>query len=495
LNISKVIRTQGFKNSAWSLFGSVVYPVFALLLTPFFLIELGTEQFGIWVLVNTTLQLISSFNFGLGDTIINFVSKDSLNANHKDLNKTISNSLFLTSVISIVVMIVGISLIYVNSDYNWLSISPAHNNLATNCLSVALFIFVIKFFDLIALSIFQGFSRYELSSKFSLLSRVLSLGANFICVLIGLDLLSIFISSGIVQLCCLLVEIIVVKKLYPFLSLRFSIDGNGLKRILNFGVWTWLQSVLVVVTVQIDKFIVAAYSGVEILSYYSLGAMLAYQMHSIFVSVSSWVFPAVAKKSEANEPLGPFFKNANALLLILGFGSVVCILLLERPIFTLWLGAETYSKSAVYIQLFLLFNLFLLPNIVPYFFLNGSGYVKQNTIAELIFKGLNILSMIIFYFLIGNTGLVWGLIISSAIATPIRIWLVQKLVLKRESEWFGCESILTSLGITLFFISENLLLKLPLGLLVIFLFYYIHLRGTSILGYAKEILRDVKTAT
>jgi O-antigen/teichoic acid export membrane protein len=466
-----------------------VYPVFALLLTPFFLTELGAQQFGIWVLINTTLQLISAFNFGLGDAIINFVSKDSIKANHKELNKTISTSLFLTSIISVVVVVLGIALIYIGSRYNWFSISSGDNNLAPNCLRLALFIFVIKFFDLIVLSIFQGFSRYELSSKFSLLSRVLSLGANFVCLLIGLDLLSIFISSGIVQLGCLLAEIIVVKKLYPFLTLRFSIDVIGLKKILNFGVWTWLQSVLVVFTVQIDKFIVAAYSGVEVLSYYSLGAMLASQIHSIFVSVSSWVFPAVVKKSEANEPLEPFFKNANTLLLILGFGSIVSILFLEKPIFTLWLGAETYSKSTVYIQLFLFFNLFLLPNIIPHFFLNGSGYVRQNTVSELVFKGLNILSMVVFYFLMGNTGLVWGLIISSAIATPIRIWLVQKLVLKEESKWWGFESILTSLGITLFFIVDNLLLKLPLMFVILFVFYYNHLRGSSVLLYAKTILK------
>ena len=86
----------------------------------------------------------------------------------------------------------------------------------------------------------------------------------------------------------------------------------------------------------------------------------------------------------------------------------------------MWLGDQTYANSIKYIRLFVFYNLFLIVNIMPYYFLNGTGHVKYNTLSEFLTKVLNIGGMLLMANYLGIEGLIWGLILSMVIASPIK---------------------------------------------------------------------------
>ena len=481
--ISRIFKTQGFKNSAWTLFGSVLYPVSILLTTPFFINRLGEEQFGIWILINSTLQIITALNFGLGDAIIKFASQYSIASSYEKINEIIKSCLLLTTIISLIVVVAGFSLSYYIESNNFFKVSAEYSSLVATSFNIALLIFVLKFFDINFLAIFQGFNRYDISSRLSLICRILILAANFTCVLLGLDLVALFSSTLLIQALFLVLEILTIKKQYPNIKLSPMLKVSAIKKILSFGIWSWLQSLVGMITIQIDKLIVGYFSGMEILSYYALGSMLTIQLHTIFLSVSGWIFPAVSKRTESGQSLSIFYVNANTLLLMFGFSSIITVLLLKDPLMSFWLGPEIYNKSSVYIELFLFYNLFLLPLVMPYFFLNGSGFVKHNTVSEFILKTSNILAMVIFYRLFGNVGLVWGLILSTAFNIPLKVTLLRKYALKEKRNWFGLEHIIPSLSIVLFFMSDNIIIKLLACVMATSSFYFVAFKPSTILSY------------
>ncbi len=91
--VTSLLKTQSFKNTAWNLVGTVSYPLLFLFCTPFFINKLGPDQYGIWMLINTTTQLMSVLNLGLGDANIKFISKYIALGDFASIRKTVTATL------------------------------------------------------------------------------------------------------------------------------------------------------------------------------------------------------------------------------------------------------------------------------------------------------------------------------------------------------------------------------------------------------------------
>ena len=64
-------KTPGnIKNSTWNLASIIIYPVVFLALTPFFIDQLGEDDFGIWMLINSYVYIaVHIVSFGMGNSI------------------------------------------------------------------------------------------------------------------------------------------------------------------------------------------------------------------------------------------------------------------------------------------------------------------------------------------------------------------------------------------------------------------------------------------
>lgn len=478
--IFDLARKQGFKNAGWSVMSAIVYPLLMLFATPLFITKLGDNQFGIWMLVNSISQVMNIFNMGLGDANIRYISKYNAVDNKVEIRILVSTIMGASYSVTCLCIFTGIGLAYVIDYNNLFEISSANKDLAFYSIQLAFVIFALKFLEIILLSTFQGFERYDVQSRFSLLSKVSILIGNLFFISLGKDLVFILIVSAIIQFTAVLLEVYFIKARYSFLTFAPSFSKTRLKKIFDFSLWTWLQSVLAIGSSQADKFVVAYYSGVQTLSYYSLGYMVMTQVHSVYSSLASWIFPVVSKKSTKGESLNEMYHNAEAILLTFGFLSILFLVGLEKPILTLWLGQEVYEKAAEYIYLFLYYNVFLLLNILPFFFLNGSGEAKYNTYSEFFTRSLNLIGMFALYSLMGNMGLIWGHVISMLISTPIKISLMKKFVTHQKNRYFGVESLVSGICLILLFENESVWVKILFGTLFITSFYWIHLRQSAL---------------
>lgn len=478
--VKSLLNTQSFRNTAWNLVGTVTYPILVLLCTPFFINKLGPDQYGIWMLINTTTQLMSVLNLGLGDANIKFISKYIAFGDFDAIRKTVTATFSLALIIVLVSFGLGFVLSYLIQYHDWFNLPNSYKSVSVQSVRYAFVLFGLKFLEIIVLSIFQGFERYDRSSMFSLLSRTVVLIANVVWVYNGASLVEVFISSVVFQLLFLFFEIYFVNRSFSYLSFRPSIEISIIRGIFGFSLWTWLQSLMAIVTTQLDKFLVVYFAGVNTLSYYSLGSMITTQLHSIFSSASGWIFPVVSKKDALNEPLKKLFFDAQTILLGIGFSAIFVFLLLEEPILKMWLGDLTYTNSIKYIRLFIFYNLFLIVNIMPYYFLNGTGHVKYNTLSEFLTKILNIGGMLLMANFLDIEGLIWGLILSMVIASPIKLSFTNVYAIRIKNLLWGLESIICPSLLILCFFIENSLMVSFLIIIAVVIFYKVYLANGSL---------------
>lgn len=421
-------RKQLIKNSVWTFLELALYPLLMIAATPLFIKKLGIEQYGLWMLITNIALGINMLNIGVGDTNIRLISKyraqGELSVIRKVFRYNFSFSLFLC----FCAVLVGI--IFFASDFITIFYKNPDYGLANTLLLLACVSTGIKFVETGILSVFKGFERFDINSKLTLLSRNSVMLINLALVLLNYKLTELLVFTILVNLLNVLIQLRILyvfdKQLVEFPSLTFFRERLDQ---LNYNFWYWLQSGIGLLGYLADKLVVAYFTDVKTLGYYSIASLVGTQIHNFFMAFGSFIFPRVSYKLALNDGVRPIYFVARGLVAIPGWVLTALLILSGDIVFRLWLGTETYLNSIVFIKLYLVYISGLLLNIVPFYFINGTSHVKLNSLFEATIRTSHLVFMITGYFLMGVEGIIYGLILSTTLNIPFQYLLFHKKVL------------------------------------------------------------------
>jgi len=432
--IKLLLKRREFVNSAWNTADVIVLPLLLLLATPYFILKLGAEQFGIWMLVNSIVVSIGIFNIGLGDAVIKFLSQYRVTDDNVNIRRIVRTAFTLSSLLTLFIISAGAVASFVLSRFD---IAPErYSSVLSYTVFFGSIIFGMKQMEQLSLSIFKGYERYDTSSKISMVSKFLSLFAQVAVVYFGYQLKEIFLVSAIVISFVVLAEYILVVYLRR-LSFAPLSDKASVKEVFSFSLWAWIQSVLSVIAGHADRFIVVSFAGAKFLGYYALASTVGGQLHQVLTAAVSWTFPKVSGKTERQEELKGLYYKLQMIIVTAGIMIIGFLLLFENVIFKTWLGAETYNASIILIKLFLYMTFLNLATIIPYFFLLGSGLIRFSAVIMLISVCFTLLFMVSGYYFWGVTGLAYGKVLSAVFSVLITLVFIHKMLIDKDIKWGG----------------------------------------------------------
>ncbi len=456
------------KNSTWNLANILLYPIAFLALTPFFINKLGEDDFGIWMLINSYVYIaVHIVSFGFGNSITAHVAEALGKQSDYKLFGYINSSTKLVSWITIGT--IGVAL--AGSAIVVLGVNIFSTNL-DKILVIATLLISIKFWELLYQSILKGFERYDIASVYSITSKLIVLGAQVAIVIYGMGLWEIFISNLLLNIVMAVIQAVITYKLIPKYKFSFKTGIEERKELFHFGFWTWLQTIISVVAYQIDRFVIAIFLGPAIAGYYILASTIINHMHMAFGAVVSWLFPKIARKKESVKNIVIYFQTLRGFSIGVSLFAILITYLVYEPIFTLWLGAEKFSKMNEYFKLFLVLESYMALTIVPLFYLNGVKMLKFITSLEFMYKTGVIIGLFVAFAIYPKAeSLIIGQIAALIILIPIEYYLINKKMI--HDSWFS-ETIITmvpSFLLSLIIIFENAYLTIGLSILSL-LFYY-----------------------
>lgn len=426
--IARIINSSSFKNSFWSILEATSYPIVLVIATPLFLDKLGVENYGLWMLANSIILSIGVLNIGLGDATIKYVSKYNITKNVDRIRSIIQVNFTVYSLLAVLTFVVGLFISFIIFRFSLFDISEELRKTIIFIIPIGSFTLGIKFIEQILLAVFKGFERYDKASKLFMFSKFLVIIINIIVVLTGKSLIWVFFATMIFSLIFLLIEMYFLKLFFRDVSFYPRIEKGVFREVFEFGIWAWIQSVVTIISSQMDKFIVAQYVGLKVLAFYSLGTMIFNQLHAVFSAAASWLFPKISAKTEKKESTISLFNQARFVLITVSMTLLLLLLLSGKIIFPLWLGEETYKQSRFFLNGFIAYEGLVVLSIVPYYFMLGSGAIKYNTLGEVGFKIFNIICMILLFYSVGINGILYGLILSIIVYIPIQNRLIQRVV-------------------------------------------------------------------
>jgi O-antigen/teichoic acid export membrane protein len=451
-----------------------VYPLLMLLATPFFIKKLGVEQLGIWMLINSIIGSLGVLSGGFGDAAIKFISKYRAHNDESGIKRVVNATYSLFFFISILVVIFGYLVLFTEDKFAFFTNNTSNRELIFKSLYVVILLFAGRLIEQIILAIFRGFERYDIASKFSIISKTSMLLVNILLAGLGFSLIQIFISSTLITFVNLVFEIVWIRKFYRHIEFVPKYDKETIREVSSFSVWSWLQTLSGIMFSQLDKFLVAYCAGLKVLAYYSIGFMVANQIHAMFSAMSSWLFPVISKKVEQKTDIIEPYLRIQFFLISSALFMITVLYVFRQFIFTKWLGTETYAESITFIEGFLYLEVFLIPFIVPFYYYNAAGLIKQNTI----FMVASNLAMLIFIYvcfrLQGHDGLIWGRLVGFFIVFAIWLYDIHTRLLKDYGLMKGIVAFMPSIIFILFFTIHNFYIQIPLAAIFIFFLWRLY---------------------
>jgi len=423
---------RNIQNSVYNTADVIVYPVFFFATVPFFMKHLGEEIFGLWMLMNTLILSFQVFNLGLGPAMMRYTALYHSTKNETALKNTVSTGIGISLLLFVLSIGVGSLIALLISKGSLFHLPASITPLAAKAMLLTSLIIGTKFCEQALLHVFKGLERFDIYFFINNTIRFITLGINMIQVYFLKSLTAMLAVSIVVTVMMLLVQLFVLKKIKKDIHPLPSLKKLYLLELMKFGFFTWIQSLIVLLVFQVDRFIVVSKYGTVTLGYYALTATIFVNIHTCITAAAYWLVPKITAQQNDQPVNTKLYKSLRAFVTITGIAALALFYICYKPLFTLWVGSEKLLQLDDFVPLFTAFEFFYILMIVPPLFLNYSGYVNQGTRAIYIVSLLNIAGLIGGFAYAGSiNGMLWGLLLSTVAGVIIVYELINKLLFNK----------------------------------------------------------------
>ena len=469
-----LITGQLKKNTIWSLLDLGIYPVMMILATPVFIKHLGYEQYGVWMMVSTINQFMYVLNFGLGDSTIKIISGNRAFENTSLISSGINRNWSQALLICLLSVILGAAISWSGVVNYWFHVPEPLVDSTRLVLILAFMSSGVKFCEMVLLSILKGYERFDVAAQLSLVSKNSVILASIFLAMLGYPLHSIFLATVLINGANILIQLLVIKKQFPFLNfIPSSIKGETLRSKDQF--WYWLQSVIGLVGFLSDRIVVGYFTNLKILGLYSLASLIGSQIHNALTALGAFMFPKVAYEHSLKKDTLQMYYNSRFVINVSGWCIIMVLLFSGDLVFRLWLGEEKFDSSIGYIRLYLVYIAFLLLSIIPYQFINASHKPFYNSLFEGVLRSGHLIAMTFGYYYFGITGLLCGLICATGLIMIVQYYFFHKHFFNKVSLSESLKVVVPCLCFVPFMFHGSFWLNISATALLaisVYLFYY-----------------------
>jgi len=371
-----------FLNPMWAMLEYSWYPMLLFISTPWFLHQLGTQQYGHWMLLSATVNVGGILNSGTGAATIKTVSANIGRLADSLVEKTVKRSLAI-AILGGGTLSLLVFLIFWFAGSLFLDRMGSLSLVRTTGVAAALLLWIEQLDNVFASSL-KGAEHFGLAARIEIASKTAQILVAAIALISYPNLDGLYSALFLVALLRLTTKAILVKKQLNLVSLKPTLSGSS--ELLHFAKWGWLQGIGGTLFSVADRMLVGSLLGASSLTYYSIASQLTMQIHAASAAGLSVIFPKVSRKLEGQ---GNFSLSRIALLAIsanLAISTVLAAgLTIAGPlILRMWLGENSAVHIAIILPWLTIAYWLLAISVVPYYLLLGMGRMRYVGVTALL---------------------------------------------------------------------------------------------------------------
>lgn len=380
--IASIKKNRDLNNVLFSISSYFITPIVIIITTPMLLKNLGSADYGIWVLINSLINILGISNFGLGNAFIKIGSEYESSENDSMFNQLFSVAFTLSIILSLVIITLTLlfdtfvfPMFFGTSDVN--SILPVIHLIGG--------VVGLRIINSVISGSYMAKQRYDINSKVNIVYNVLTsiLFTGLALIYKDIKLLVIFLSISTVLL--LLINAFIAKKVNSNLLFRLRLNRSIFMEIFKYGIYSWLQMIISALNNQADKLVIGSLLGPSVLGYYAVCMQLVIKIHEVPAAASAFLFAKFSSLYESKQTaqIGKVYSIAFMCKSIFIIIASLVAYVFAHSILTLWISLEFANLHTDLFRLLVLSVAIGAFAIIPNYYLNGTGFIKINTALSL----------------------------------------------------------------------------------------------------------------
>ncbi|HTK37053.1 MAG TPA: flippase [Pyrinomonadaceae bacterium] len=416
------MTTKVVKGSLWTLGGQVLPMMVSFFATPFVIRFLGSEKYGVLILVGLIPTYFSFADFGMGIASTKFGSEAYGQGNGEKEAAIVRTAAFIAFCSS---MAVALPIFLFSSQIIGLfNVPPELHTVASISLKITAVALVFGIIGQVVNTPMLARLRMDMNTATSAVPKIL-MAATTPFVL--------FLGGGIVEAVCvafgtaalmLTANIYFSGRLLPQLY-GWTINREYFRPLLKYGGAWLIGSIAGILLVNLEKIFLTRFVSVRALAYYSVAFTFSSIATMFSAAMIQSLIPAFSQLTtkEKRSEFDALFSRSIRLNLILTFPGLMFLFVIARPFFTIWAGPEFGAESTLPFYILLLGLIFNFPAYIPFTTIAAVG--RTDVFAKLywieIFLYSAVAYMLIRHFGIVGAAAAWSLRVTAD--AIVMIWL------------------------------------------------------------------------
>ncbi|GAC16443.1 lipopolysaccharide biosynthesis protein [Aliiglaciecola lipolytica] len=415
----------------------------ALITIPLTLDYLGTQLFGVWMVISGIVAFMSFSDLGLGMGLQNALSRSQGENDTSSPRHFISNCYFFAAFLSLVLCII---LVILNNIFSFSWVFELDNKFeldeALTAMKLSILIFIVAIPISLISRVLSGIQKSYIASNLLMLGSILSLLSIFLTIYFDLGIIglaTLYISSPV--LINLLFSIYFFTKNKSLIPKFSNISKRHFSVIFSSGIWTVLTQLVYTAKMNLPIVIISSFIGMVAVAEFSITQRLV-GILSALISMALqplWaVYGEAYYRGDKVWVTKTLVKSIRLTVLITSTAGLLLVFI-GQNIITLWLGEGSPLPSKILVLSFSLWALASNINVCYAMLLNGTGNFKRPFFYSIICVSIGLLISTIFIHSLGLVGIVLTLFICSELFRIPFNYLESKRVIKKlNNEGCSC---------------------------------------------------------
>lgn len=406
------------KNTYYHLLSQALSFLSPLILIPVIISQIGSVEFGIYVLVLGFIGSFGLLDVSLSSSFVKFISEYYNTGDKQKVLYVINTGFAFYLVFSICVVLIA----YFNIDLiiSLINIPENKIELAKTAFLFALGIFFLSSTFTIFNSIIIALQKMYIGAIASIFVSLAYFLTVIILMYMGYGLLSIMTVQLASSVVSIIITVLIAKKCLPYLKLNpFLFNSFTFRSMGSFGLQMQVSRIATFASEKYDEFLLGAFTNLTNVTFYNLGNKSASYGRFVPLQIIAPLAPVAAELSAKNETakLQLLFLDTTKYLNSIAIPIFVFLFVFADYFFLAWMGPG-YDTSALILRIlaagFMLNFILSVPGntIIP-----NTGKPKYQMFEGLIYLSINLILSYILIINYGITGAAIGNVISAVIAS------------------------------------------------------------------------------
>jgi O-antigen/teichoic acid export membrane protein len=379
------IQSTPAKNAVWSAAEYLSQPVVLLCTAPVLLHTLGVEQFAIWLLATGAVSGGSLISNGFGDAGVKHISAA------RGRSETGRTGLLVRSMLSLNLMlsVAFAALLCVAAPliaHRVPQLTTAHRELCRDALMFGALLLPLKAIENVFACALRAHELYSTSIRITILARVSTGIAVLVAALADANVLELLAVTGVFWLGGVIAQAVAASRTLHLQSCLPGWSAPEVRSLVGFGLFSWLQTFVGLLTQQADRFLVALLLGSQAVAFYTVSVQVTMPIHGIASASLQVLFPYLGTRlatshiiSHRRSLFAAFALNATFVI-----AATIGVTLFGHAFLTRWMGADFAAHATTCLTLCAWSFALLGLNVTAYWALMALGRVRLLSLVNIV---------------------------------------------------------------------------------------------------------------